>query len=99
MKNKTVIIRSHNAGVFFGTLKRKRGNEVLLANARRIWFWDGAVTLSQLAVDGTAKPNECKFAMSVPKMIILDVVEIIPCTEKAKKSLEGVHEWKYEKVN
>lgn len=94
MLNKKVIIRADRAGVFFGTLKEKNGNEVTLVNARRLWYWDGAASLSQLAVDGTVKPGNCKFTVTVPEITILGVIEITPCTDKAIKSIEGVTEWK-----
>ena len=92
--NKKVIIRSDRAGVFFGTLKEKNGDEVVLTDARRLWYWDGAASISQLAVDGTAAPTECKFTVTVSEITILGVIEIIPCTDKAIKSIEGVSEWK-----
>lgn len=94
MKNKKVIIRANGAGAFFGTLKEKNGNEVVMNNVRRLWYWDGAASLSQLAVDGTVAPRNCKFTVTVPEMTILGVIEIIPCTDKAIESIEGVAEWK-----
>lgn len=94
MLNKKVIIRADRAGVFFGTLKEKNGTEVTLENVRRLWYWDGASSLSQLAVDGTKAPHNCKFTVTVEEMTIFGVIEIIPCTEKAIKSIEGVREWK-----
>ena len=94
MENKKVIIRADRAGVFFGTLKEKDGSEVILTDCRRVWDWDGAASISQLAVDGTAKPYDCKFTVTVPEIVILGVIEIIPCTDKAIESIEGVKEWK-----
>ena len=94
MENKKVIIRADRAGVFFGTLKEKNGNEVTLTDCRRIWYWDGASSLSQLAVEGTKKPYNCKFTVKVPKITILGVIEIIECSDEAIKSIEGVAEWK-----
>lgn len=94
MLNKKVIIRADRAGVFFGTLKEKDGGEVTLTNARRLWYWDGAASISQLAKDGTTAPNNCKFTVTVEEITILGVIEIIPCTDKAIKSIEGVPEWK-----
>lgn len=91
---KKVIIRGDRSGVEFGTLVVHNGNEVTLHNARRIWYWDGAASLSQLAKDGTAKPKQCKFTVSVDSITILDAIEIIPCTEKAIKSIEEVEEWR-----
>ncbi len=94
MLGKKVIIRATNAGVFFGTLKEKTGDEVVLRDCRRLWYWDGAASLSQLAVDGTVTPGNCNFTVTVPEIAILGVIEIIPCTDKAIKSIEGVSEWK-----
>ena len=94
MLDKKVIIRADRAGVFFGTLKEKNGTEVTLTNCRRLWYWDGAASISQLAVDGTTKPTSCQFTVYAPEITILGVIEIIPCTDKAIKSIEGVKEWK-----
>lgn len=89
-----VIVRADRAGVFFGEIKERSGSEVVMTNVRRLWYWDGAASLSQLAVNGTVRPDECKFTVVVPEMTILGVIEIIPCTEKAIASIEGVREWK-----
>lgn len=94
MLNKKVIVRGDRSGVFFGTLEKKEGSEVTLTNCRRLWYWDGAASISQLAVDGTAKPSNCKFTVTVPSIVIMDAIEIIPCDEKAIKSIEGVKEWR-----
>lgn len=91
---KKVIIRSNYAGVFFGTLVERAGSEVKMKDCRRLWRWEGANSLSQLAVEGTKKPNGCKFTVIVPEMEILDVIEIIPCTEAAIESIENVPIWK-----
>ena len=93
-KSKKVIIRGDRIGVFFGELVSRKGREVELKNCRRLWYWDGANSISQLALEGTLKPNNCKFTVSVDSIIILDAIEIIPCTEKAIKSIENVWIWK-----
>ena len=92
--NKKVIVRGTNSGVFFDTLAAKEGTEVELHNCRRIWYWEGAASISQLATDGTVNPNKCKFTVTVDEIIITDVIEIIPCTDKAIESIEGVRVWK-----
>lgn len=89
-----VIIRTYSAGVHSGYLKERNGKEVTLTNSRRIWYWDGAASLSQMAVDGVSKPENCKFAVVLPEIILTETIEIIPCSEKAKKCIEGVKEWK-----
>ena len=89
-----VIVRTYSAGVFAGNLESRVGKEVVLKNARRIWYWDGAASLSQLAVDGTNKPDSCKFPCEVPEITLTEAIEIIPCTEKSEKSIKEVAIWK-----
>jgi len=92
-KGKYVIARTYSAGVFAGTLKSKKGQEVVLTNARRLWYWSGAASLSQLAVEGVKNPGSCKFPVEVKEVELLQVIEIIPCTDKAKKSIAEVSVW------
>lgn len=89
-----VIVRGDSSGVFFGTIKERNGREVTLSDCRRIWYWEGAASISQLAVDGTSKPKECKFTVAVPEIVILDAIEVIPCTDKAIMSIESVWVWR-----
>jgi hypothetical protein len=89
-----VIIRSDRAGVFAGHLASRDGQEVVLRNVRRLWYWSGAASLSQLAMDGVSKPNGCKFSVVVPEQTVLTVIEIIPASEKARQSVLEVPEWK-----
>ena len=91
---KKVLVRADKAGVFFGEIKERNGSEIEMKNARRIWYWDGAASISQLAAEGTKKPNNCKFTVTVDEITILGVIEIIPCTDEAIKSIEGVKAWK-----
>lgn len=93
-KNQYAMVRTYSAGVFAGTIVSRKGKEVTLKNARRIWYWDGAASLSQLATDGTAKPHNCKFAVPVLEVLLTEAIEIIPITAKAKKSIDGVPIWK-----
>lgn len=87
---KYCVIRTYSAGVHTGFLKERNGKEVTLINARRIWYWEGAFTLSAMAVDGVSKPKNCKFSCVVPEITLTEAIEIIPCTEKAKTSIERV---------
>ena len=92
--NKYYIVRADRAGVFFGHIHERTGDEVTMTDVRRLWYWDGAASLSQMAVDGVSKPLECKFTVTVPEMTILGVIEIIPCTDKAASCILGVKEWR-----
>jgi hypothetical protein len=91
---KYVIVRTYSAGVFAGYLKSREGQEVVLINARRLWMWVGAASLSQLAMEGVSKPNECKFPCEADSVELLQAIEIIPCTQKAKESIASVPVWK-----
>jgi hypothetical protein len=90
---KYVIVRTYSAGVFSGNLESRNGQEVVLKNARRIWYWSGAASLSQLAMDGTSDPSNCKFPCEVNRIELLQVIEIIDVTEKAEKSIKNVPVW------
>ena len=89
-----VIVRTEAAGVFAGYLVTRKGQEVELKDARRLWYWDGAASLSQLAVEGVKNPNGCKFPCEVPSVTLLHAIEILPVTPAAKQSIAQVPIWK-----
>ena len=88
------IIRGDRSGVFYGEIASRSGREVTIKNCRRLWYWDGAASLSQLAAKGTKAPKACKFTDTVDELTILDAIELIPCSETACKSIESVVPWK-----
>jgi len=90
---KYVIVRTYSAGVFAGELESRNGQEVILCNARRLWFWDGAASLSQLAMEGTKKPAECKFPCEASRVELLQAIEILDVTEQARESIKSVPIW------
>ena len=90
---KYVIIRSYDAGCFAGYLSYKKEREVELKNARRLWYWSGAASLSQLAMEGVSDGDNCKFPCEVKSIIINNVCEVIDTTEKARKSIAEVSIW------
>lgn len=94
MENKYVIVRGDRSGVFAGVLKSRNGREVELTDCRRLWYWDGAASISQLATDGTKAPDRCAFTVTVDDILILDAIEIIPATDIAEKSIKEVPVWK-----
>ena len=87
------IVRTLSAGVFAGHLVERKGNEGKIFNSRRLWRWEGAVTLDQLAMEGVKKPEECKFPCVVPDRELIGIIEVIPCTQKARRSIEEVSVW------
>ena len=88
------IFRTYSAGVFAGYKKSMSGKEAKVVNARRLWAWSGAASLSQLAVDGTSNPSGCKFPCEVPLIHLTEVIEVLTVTEKARLSIKGVAVWK-----
>jgi len=92
---KYCIVRCNRAGVFAGNVESRNGQEVLIKNARRLWRWDGANSISDLAYKGTMNSNECRFTVEVEEIELLEAIEIIPCTKLAEKSIKGVNVWSY----
>lgn len=88
------VVRCAQAGVFFGQIKERNGDEVTMTNVRKLWYWAGACAVEQLAVDGTKKPGDCKFTVMVSEMVLTGVIQILACTDKAAESLAAVREWK-----
>lgn len=93
-KTKKYIVRCHSAGVFYGEIEKREGTDVTMKNVRKLWYWDGACAVEELAVNGTCAPENCKFTVTVEEMVVLGAVQIIPVTEKAAKSLNAVKEWR-----
>ena len=89
-----MIVRTYSAGVFAGTLGERNGQEVTLTNARRLWYWAGAASLSQMANSGTSRPNDCKFPAPVAEVLLTQAIEVLAASEDAKKSIAEVPEWK-----
>jgi len=95
-KKKYFVVRSNRAGVFYGEITgiTETGSRCEMSNARRIFYWDGAASLSQLSIDGVSKPENCKFPESVPEVTLFDIIEVLSLSEKARASLDSVEDWK-----
>ena len=92
-ENKYYIVRTRSAGVFFGKIKEATSDEVTMTDVRKLWHWEGACAVEQLAMDGTKNPQGCNFTVVVPEMTVMQPIQIIPCTDKAVESLSGVAAW------
>jgi len=88
------IVRTYSAGVFAGYIESRDGQEVVMREARRLWYWSGASSLSQLANEGVKEPSDCKFPAVVDRVVLLQAIEILDATKQAKKSIDGVPIWK-----
>ncbi len=94
MIGKKVLIRTYSAGVHFGELVEKSGKEVILKNARRLWYWktiNNGISLSEVANVGLHSDSKVS---SEIKNIWLEAIEIIPCEDCAIKNIEGQNEYK-----
>ena len=89
-----VIVRTYSAGVFAGYLKERNGKEGVVLQARRLWYWDGAASLSELAMSGVSKPENCKFPEEVTQIILTEIVEVLSVTEEARLNIKNVPTWK-----
>ena len=87
------IVRTYSAGVFAGYLKSRDGKEGVVLEARRLHYWDGAASLSQLSQEGVTKPENCRFPIPMPEVRLTEIIEVIPCTEKARLSIADVPVW------
>ena len=94
MIGKRVLVRTYSAGVHFGTLKEKVGQEAILSDARRVYSWVKACSLSQLAMEGSKNIAECRISIPVSEILLNRVIEVIPMTELADKQLTEAEEWK-----
>jgi hypothetical protein len=87
------IVRTYSAGVFAGEIVTRNEKEVVMKNARRLWSWSGAASLSQLAMEGTKDPRNCKFPCEVNLVELTEVIEILDCTKVAENSIKSVPVW------
>ena len=89
------IVRTYSAGVFAGYYNRKtKGQEGIVYAARRLWYWSGASSLSQLANEGVKNPSNCKFPCEVDEITLKQIIEVIPTTKKAQQSINDTPIWK-----
>lgn len=88
------IVRTEHAGVFYGVITEMEGQTAEVKDCRRIWYWSGAASLSEMALSGVKRPRDCKFSVTVSSIVVMGVKEILPCTEDAVKSIESVPVWK-----
>ena len=87
-----VIIRTDSAGVWFGRLKVKSGNEVILTEARRMWRWwaKESISLSGVALHGI-KQEHSRIAGAVDS-VWMQAIEIIPISGKAAELIRTAEE-------
>ena len=93
MVGEKCIIRTYAAGVWFGEIEQKEKDEVIVKNARRIWYWKAKKSISLSAVAQYGLDDSSKVAPSVPS-IWLQAIELIPVSNTALKSIEEAEDAK-----
>lgn len=86
-----VVIRTYSAGVHVGTLIAIKETTVVLADARRIYKWGGAFTLSEIAVSGLT-PDASRMAVAIPRILLTQAIEVLPTSELARATFDATHE-------
>ena len=89
MIGQKVIVRTYSAGVHFGLLSEKSGSEVILKNARRLWYWKAkaGISLSAVATNGLdASSKICEPLES----LWLEAIEIIPVAKNISELIEAM---------
>lgn len=94
MSEKYYIVRGEKSGVFFGKIKERRGREVTLSEVRRLWYWDGAASISQIAKKVSKNPRTANLSVTLDEIVLMDVIEIDLCTDDSVKNIQEVAEWK-----
>lgn len=89
-----VIVRGTSSGAFAGVIVLQEGQRIVLRECRRLWYWSGAASLSELALRGVKRPEACKFPDATARHEILDAIEVIDTTAEARRSIEGVPPWR-----
>lgn len=97
-KGAYVIARGNQSGVntgYFGGIVAKR---ILLYESRKIWVWEGAAALEEIAVYGCnpEKRHLCRFTAKVTlrKINADDVCDIIYCSREGQLMIETQPEWR-----
>lgn len=93
-EGKYYVVRGEKSGIFAGEIINRNGQEVEMKNCRRLWYWDGACSISEIALNGVKRPQSCKFTVTIDNIEILDIIEILECTKEAEISIKGVKIWK-----
>ena len=91
--NKRVIARIERAGVFHGTLDYIDNEIVRLKDARRIYYWNGALSVTDIAAKGITG-GKVTFPVTTVEFMSDKIVELNECSVEATKSIEAIKPWK-----
>jgi len=93
-QNQMFIVRTDRAGVFYGEVKSKTKDFITMTNVRKVFYWDGACAVEELALNGTTTPSKCELTVTIPEMEIASPIQIIPCSKQSVDILNAIAIWK-----
>lgn len=94
--NKFYVIRAEKAGVFMAKIESIENGTAVVNSIRRLYYWKGALDVTQIAANGVSNPQDCKFSVQMTendKSTIFNLIEFHPASDKALKSIQSVKEW------
>lgn len=94
--NKFYILRAEKAGVFLAKIESIENGNALVNSFRRLYYWSGALDVSQIAAHGVSNPGACKFSVQMgegDRSLICSLVELHPASQAAIESIKSVKEW------
>lgn len=90
---KVCLVRSYDAGVYYGTVTDIEGETVRVENVRNIWRWRGANCLSDIADHGVGDKAYTRISINVGSIVLNRVCQIISMTDAAINNLNDIPSW------
>ena len=91
--NKKIIARIERAGVFHGTLDYIDNEIIRLKDVRRIYYWNGALSVTDIAAKGITG-GKVTVPVSTVEFMSDKIVELNECSDESTKSIEAIKPWK-----
>ena len=90
---KKIIARIDRAGVFHGTLDYIDNEIIRIKDARRIYYWNGALSVTDIAAKGITG-GKVTIPVTTVEFMSGKIIELNECSEEASKSIEAIKPWK-----
>lgn len=91
--NKNIIARINQAGVFHGRLDYIDESIIRLKDVRRIYQWNGALSVTDMAVNGITG-GKVTIPVSTVEFLTSNIIELNECSDKATTAIVSVTPWK-----
>ena len=91
--NKNIIARIDKAGVFHGRLDYIDEQIIRLKDVRRIYQWNGALSVTDMAVNGITG-GKVTIPVSTVEFISNNIIELNECSDEATEAIIAITPWK-----